>query len=106
MISDKLGFEIKPGDYICYGHALGRCAGLRIGKVLNTFSGAPDPSRWGRPGIEYKITVRGVDDDFNGLQLCKTNGTLCFPMSRIVVLDPERVPQKYRDLLDPIEVKP
>ena len=31
---DKTGTEIKEGDFIVYGHALGRCAGLRIGKVL------------------------------------------------------------------------
>lgn len=31
---DKLGREIKVGDIICYGHALGRCAALRVGKVL------------------------------------------------------------------------
>ena len=33
-IQDILGREIKAGCIIVYGHALGRCAALKIGKVL------------------------------------------------------------------------
>lgn len=34
VFTDKLGHPITEGCLIAYGHALGRCAGLRIGKVL------------------------------------------------------------------------
>ncbi len=34
-IYDKSGREINIGDYIVYGLALGRCAALRFGKVLD-----------------------------------------------------------------------
>jgi hypothetical protein len=34
IMRDKSGRELEPGDFIVYGHALGRCAGLRYGVVL------------------------------------------------------------------------
>lgn len=103
-ITDKLGFEIKPGDYIAYGHALGRCAGLRIGKVLKTVAEFKRDYPYQEPRWFYRVIVRGVNDDFSKLELCKTKGTLLFPQDRIIVLDPARVPQKYLDLLDPVEL--
>ena len=33
---DVLGNEIRAGDYIVYGAAKGRCAGLNIGRVAST----------------------------------------------------------------------
>lgn len=97
MIFDKIGQEIKPGSYIVYGHALGRCAGLRIGKVIKIDEFKEN--RWGRIGC--RISVRGVNDDWkhDPIKLTQKLGTLLFP-NRIVVLAPELVPQDYRDLLD------
>jgi hypothetical protein len=114
---DKLGQEITVGCYLAYGHALGRCAGLRTGKVLVLYEDV-ERDHEGKPrlgqvwkdgdclrGVEvpvYRMTVIGVDDDWEGmypLKLAQRTGTLQFP-DRVVVLDPERVPQPYRDLLD------
>ncbi len=33
-MKDRLGAEIKPGDYIAYAAAAGRCSVLHIGHVL------------------------------------------------------------------------
>jgi len=114
---DKLDQEIKVGCYLAYGHALGRCAGLRIGKVLGlkedierTWEGEPRLGHIWKDGKQisgvevhlYRITVIGVDDDWEGmepLKLAMHKGTLQFP-TRVVVLDPEKVPSAYRDLLD------
>ena len=57
---DKLGQEIKPGAWIIYGHALGRCAGLRVGKVLKIALGPETDMPWNR---RDRISVWGFDDD-------------------------------------------
>jgi hypothetical protein len=113
-LKDKMGQPIEPGAIIVYGHALGRCAALRIGKVV-------------RVGIkqnayrkdEARITVQGVDDDWDGfydddpewakkhpITLTARKGTLMFA-NRTIVLNPAMVPQKYLDLLAdvPVETK-
>lgn len=100
---DKLGAPITVGSIIAYGHALGRCAGVRIGKVLAVKQIQLEDWQHSRNDykskVEWRITVLGVDDDWNHreVELCKKKGTLMFP-NRIIVLDPQRVPAKIRDL--------
>jgi hypothetical protein len=95
---DRLGRDIVAGSYIAYGHALGRCAGLRIGKVLHIKS--LEKEGYTTTIIDWRITVMGVDDDWNhrAPELCKRKGTLMFP-DRMVVLDFDKLPQVYQDLL-------
>jgi hypothetical protein len=109
-IKDKLGHPIKPGDYIAYGSLLGRCAALRIGKVLDIRK-----RELGEYGVSsgVSIIVWGVDDGFNEegeyedndyvrpTVLCMKRGALQFP-ERTIVLRKEDVPEKYRKLLDPV----
>ena len=98
---DKIGQEIKPGCYIAYGHALGRCAGLRIGVVLaagyKSIIGWDDKEKW-----EERITVWGVDDDWDHQEskLLSKRSTLMFP-DRIVVLS--SLPEKFTKLLDTVK---
>jgi hypothetical protein len=113
---DKTGQPILVGSCIAYGHALGRCAGLRIGKVLKVeFEWKDDvwvenwqthEKRLHTAGhYEYKIKVWGVDDDYEGhygVNLCKTAGFLTYP-SRILVVDPKTLPPEYVTLLSPVE---
>jgi len=94
--TDKLGHEVYVGDDIIYGHNLGRCAGLRIGRVLKI--------RMERDGIHndlisWKITVQGVDDDWdhNEPSLCR-KGTLQFP-KRIMRVDTNTLPDNIQELL-------
>jgi len=56
---DKIGQPLAVGDYIAYGHAMGRCAGIRIGKILNI------NSKPGVRGTAWSICVIGVDDDWD-----------------------------------------
>lgn len=119
---DKLGQEITVGAYIAYGHALGRCAGLRIGKVLGVStqgksvygtdyvrkgyaitSDLKDEAESLIPTSGICITVRGVDDDWLSREpeLASRNGTLMFP-NRIIVLDAAKVPETYKKLLEGI----
>ena len=83
---DKLGALISVGDIIVYGHALGRCAALRIGKVLALKALTSPYSHISEP--EWRITVQGVDEGWshtgNQKTLCK-KGTLMYP-DRIIVL--------------------
>lgn len=97
---DKLGQPVFVGSIIAYGHALGRCAGLRIGRVLELVPPPADPKpySWGHAG--WKAKVIGVDDDWAGRPpaLNDNPGTLMFP-DRWIVLSDEQVPAAYRDLL-------
>jgi hypothetical protein len=95
-MKDKLGQEITPGCYIAYGHALGRCAGLRVGVVLAVKEASPESKSW-RP--DCRITVRGINDDWKTPALLSKASTLMFP-DRVVVLPEGAVPQAYRDMLN------
>jgi hypothetical protein len=97
---DKLGQPVFVGSIIAYGHALGRCAALRIGRVLEL--GRSKPPMW-TPNAEpgWKATVIGIDDDWPSgrpVALNTKTGTLFFP-ERWIVLSDEQVPAAYRDLL-------
>ena len=99
---DKIGQVIQPGAYLAYGHALGRCAGIRIGKVINLEE--TTRKTWGdRMETIYRITVIGVSDDwgFEKPSLCSRKGTLQHP-NRTVVIAPELVPAAYKSLLDSV----
>lgn len=98
---DKLGQSIAVGSYLVYGHAMGRSAGLRIGRVLAVKRN--EPVAWGsehdRAGA-WRIRVQGVDDDWThrAPELCRP-GTLQFP-ERTIVVQPEQVPAAIRALLE------
>lgn len=96
---DRLGRDIVVGSYLAYGHALGRCAGLRIGKVTAIKLAAEKRYYGNEP--DWRITVIGVDDDWNHRtpELCKRKGTLMFP-DRMVVLDFDKLPERYQRLLE------
>ena len=101
---DKLGQEIKVGSYIVYGHALGRCAALRLGKVLRV-EVLHETHRYNSGGD--RITVQGIEDGYyqhwNDTtiepSLTSRVGTLQFS-DRTIVLDPALIPAKIKKLLD------
>lgn len=92
---DRAGQEVKVGDFIVYGHALGRCAGLQFGRVLSIKS----IERQRFSGIEehWRIRAQGVNEDYNKPQLIKP-GTLKYP-DRIILAN-DFIPQKLKDLFD------
>lgn len=90
-IYDKLNQELKPGDIVAYGHALGRCAGLRIGKVV----GAE------KDGRNYKIWIVGVDGEHRPTKTLVRRSPLLYP-SRMIVLNPATVPDDVMRLLEPV----
>ena len=96
-IFDKIGQEIKPGCYIAYGHALGRCAGLRIGMVLAAERNVDEKLSGKRE--TYRITIWGVDGEWTRREpvLLSKKSTLQFP-ERIIVLP--SLPEKFTKLLD------
>ncbi len=93
---DKIGQPVIVGAFIAYGHALGRCAGLRIGRVLAL---AETPPGYMRPDPSWKATVIGIEDDWSSRppELCTKTGTLFFP-DRWLVLDPRTLPDAYHKL--------
>lgn len=91
---DKAGHTVKVGDFIVYGHALGRCAALKFGKVLKI-----ETVKTWRDEIEWRIGVRGVEEQrWCGKIELSRPGTLMFPERTILAND--FIPQAYKDLLD------
>jgi hypothetical protein len=112
MLTDKLGQEIKAGVWIIYGHNLGRCAGLRIGKVLaaemgeSSFNGVPTP--WNR---QDRITVWGLNDDSVEYAKFHPNDTWSQPKplqhkstllyaARCLVVPVDLIPESYRKMIE------
>lgn len=56
---DKVGRPILVGDVIAYGHALGRCAALQLGVVLELREGENDA--YARADKRCRIKVHGVN---------------------------------------------
>lgn len=85
--------EIEVGSYIVYGHALGRCAGLKFGKITKIDKYENRNRYW----------VIGVDDDWhprNKASLSK-QGRLQFE-DRIIVLSFNMLPIYAQELLKDI----
>jgi hypothetical protein len=113
---DKTGQAIQVGSYIAYGHAMGRSAGIRIGKVLRiepewiddyfvTDWKTKEQRLHKAAHYEYRIKVWGCDDDhggFYGVKLNSSAGFLSYP-DRILVIEINKLPPVYLDLLGPIE---
>ncbi|HBD93005.1 MAG TPA: hypothetical protein DC057_02405 [Spirochaetia bacterium] len=96
---DKCGNNIVSGCYIVYGHNLGRCAGLKFGKVLKVEVNEDINFYSGKIEYYYKISVIGVDDDWNFQEpKLSKKGILQFP-ERIIVLPFEMLPEYAQNLL-------
>jgi len=96
---DKCGDAVRPGDFIVYGHALGRCAGLRYGRVIAIKEGNLDYDKKGP-----KLHVIGLDDDrsYKKPRLCK-KGVLSFS-SRVLKVNKSQIPAPALELLETVEV--
>jgi len=99
VFEDKCGKKLKGGDFVIYGHALGRCAGLRYGKVIQI--------QWSKDKKTPKAKVHGVNDDwsYDEPALCSRTVALGFP-KRILRIDRDQLPHEFVKMLDPIEVVP
>jgi hypothetical protein len=108
---DKLGMPIRVGDPVAYGHALGRCAGIRVGKVVDIKYRGKDHN-----DIDlWSISVWGVDDDWApmvyskqhwdpkiyGAHLNDKRGTLQFP-ERMIVLKWGQLKPEVAKMLTPV----
>lgn len=105
-MDDKAGNPLMPGDIIVYGHNLGRCAGLRYGKVIKITT-KPDPHAYKDPSKTItKVTVHGVDDDWThrGPELLSKKSTLEFS-KRMLKVDRHQVPKELLDLLDTVKIE-
>jgi|GEM_PF-3123207 hypothetical protein len=103
IFPDKAGVNLAPGDLIVYGHALGRCAGLRYGKVLALVAHPKSEYNFdSKTGDrECKLRVMGADDDWSPHkppELLSKASVISFG-SRVIKLHPEQVPKPIADLL-------
>jgi len=97
---DKIGQEIKVGCFIAYGHALGRCAGLRIGRV-ESINEKFEKDQWEKGKIHdlSTVTVLGINDDWyiKKPKLLEKRSILYFP-NRMIVLP--NLPDNYSKLYE------
>lgn len=88
---DKIGQEITVGSFVVYGHALGRSAGLKIGRVLDIKSGPTDAGYWRNehepPPPSWRIRMVGLDDHwcYGAMPKRLTRGTCQFPDRMCVI---------------------
>jgi hypothetical protein len=112
-IRDLNGHPIQPGQIIAYGHALGRCAALKLGKVLKVTAWQEDHYHNGNPRYVYRIQVQGVElDKWEWDKTAQTGvtvpvglsnkGTLQFP-DRCVVIRDEDVAPEVKLVLDGVK---
>lgn len=105
VLLDYGGTRINRGDYIVYASLLGRSACVRYGLVTQLVHREPDPNSWTRPKPiraicvhdEWEHRVRMGAPPWHLVQNGKEIA-LGFP-DRMVVVDPERVPEMVRELL-------
>lgn len=91
----KDGRTVCVGDFVIYGHNLGRCAGMRFGIVLKI-----EVVTDYRGDDEWRIQVRGIDDDWRrdigDAKPCR-KGTLMYP-ERIMGVN-MLIPDDFKELL-------
>lgn len=107
VFRDKAGRKVQAGNVIVYGHALGRCAGLRYAKVLGVvWSGQPVNlyDGTGNEAHAARLRVHGVDDDWahNAPKLLSKPSILSFG-SRVLVLTADQVPGVIASLLAAVQ---
>jgi hypothetical protein len=102
IFKDKSGRELQVGDIIAYGHALGRCPGIRYGKVLGFKEGKDITSYSYTDKKAVKVMVQGVDDDWpREAPKLATPSVLNFS-SRILKVTPDQVSPKILALLEKV----
>lgn len=93
---DKTGNKIEIGSYIVYGHALGRCAALKFGKVIDIEFQTDNFPQY---PTHVRISVIGIDDEAHWSKPHLTKrGFLGFP-ERIIVLPVDKLPEYAKELL-------
>ena len=96
---DKSGREVKAGDVIVYGHALGRCAGLQYARVL-ALTENPNPGPYFGGEQPMKLRVIGVTTDFGQKpELLSKASTVMFG-ERVLRVERNQVPADHLKLLD------
>lgn len=101
---DVLGNEIKAGDYIVYGAAKGRCAGLNIGLVTSAGTHKPEygdsyfRTQAEAVQVSWGEYTRTGMDSYSGAKKKPRKVTLAFS-ERICVIPEAIVPQAIKDLL-------
>jgi hypothetical protein len=89
VVNDKLGVEIKAGDYIAYGSRDGNYGKITLALVLDVKMKKPDYGSQWLPVIG--VAVVGDKD--------KPKKTWFGMPQQAIVLHPDGVPQKYKEIL-------
>lgn len=95
---DKLGNQIKIGDYILYACSLGRSPALNVGLVKRLEFGKIPYSD--EKELKIRVIAIAIDSDYNNhldTRLNDRESLLSFPDRTIVV---SSIPEKYKRLFN------
>jgi len=96
-MEDKCGREIHVGDYIVYGHAIGRSASLKFGKIIKI----TEKDACGKKVYTYRVA--GISEDYSFKTPSISIGTVLYE-DRMIILPFDLLPDYAKELLAPIEV--
>lgn len=102
---DKNGSELKAGDYIVYGQALGRCAGINYGLVLGLTEVEDFDYFTEKTTKSAKVKFVGMADRWNErdpITLQSKPSYLYFPQ-RVLKINRVQMPMRLRLLFDGYE---
>jgi hypothetical protein len=101
VFKDKSGKVLKAGDYIIYGHAIGRCAGLKYGKVVGIKPG--NPNSYSQSSTTLR--VQGLEDNqWNDEISLSRKSTLQF-QERVLKIERSQLPEESARLLDTVPIE-
>lgn len=92
-MKDFFGKEIKVGDWLVYGTLLGRCAAVKVGKVLSV--DFIPKQNW--RGGDIRIGVIGCEKNYKEVYTLGKKGTLQFS-DRAIVVSEDMVPEEIKKL--------
>lgn len=96
---DKSGREIVAGSYIVYGFHNSFGVGMRYAKVLGIDTKPRLRNNRTHLATWPEVIVQGVDDSYEEPRRHKNTTRLKF-LQNILVVTPDQVPAKVRELLD------
>lgn len=99
LFKDKAGTVLVPSDLIVYGHALGRSAGLRYGKVLAIVEGCCYDLH-GTKSPKIKIQVIGVCDDWDDPPSLLLKESVLEFSKRVLRVTKDQIPSNILSLLE------
>lgn len=100
MANDKSGRPLSVGDFIVYGHALGRSAALQYGRILKIET----KEKYGQQTLSIRVQGASTDDHYDAKRGWVSEAYLLRPGNlqygdRTLKIEPHQMPNDVFELL-------